>query len=114
MSRTELLSKLYNHKYKMEETHCIVDKRKHPCVEPKGYQREKRNRLQFYRTCAICGTKKVRKRTSCNRKENWKKKKKPREILILLLVQQLMLLFTMAFLGWQKRLLKWEDMEEVN
>ena len=44
----------------MEETYCIVDKRKTPCVEPSGYQRDKRNRLQFYCTCAVCGRKKVR------------------------------------------------------
>ena len=44
----------------MEETYCIVDKRKTPCVEPSGYQRDKRNRLQFYCKCAVCGRKKVR------------------------------------------------------
>ena len=32
----------------MEKTYCIVDKRKTPCVEPSGYQRDKNNRLQFF------------------------------------------------------------------
>lgn len=44
----------------MEETYCIVDKRKTPCVEPSAYQRDKRNRLQFYCTCSVCGNNKVR------------------------------------------------------
>ena len=44
----------------MEETYCIVDKRKTSCVETSGYQRDKRNRLQFYCKCAVCGRKKVR------------------------------------------------------
>ena len=44
----------------MEETYCIVDKRKTPCVEPSGYQRDKRGRLQFYCKCAVCGRKKVK------------------------------------------------------
>ena len=44
----------------MEETYCIVDKRKTPCVEPSGYQRDKRGRLQFYCKCAVSGNKKVR------------------------------------------------------
>ena len=44
----------------MEETYRIVDKRKTPCVEPSGYQKDKRGRLQFYCTCAVFGAKKVR------------------------------------------------------
>ena len=44
----------------MEETYRIVDKRKTPCVEPSGYQKDKRGRLQFYCTCAVFGPKKVR------------------------------------------------------
>ena len=43
----------------MEENYCLKDKRYTPCVEPSGYQRDKRNRLQFYCTCAVCGSKKV-------------------------------------------------------
>ena len=31
----------------MEQTYCIVDKRKTPCIEPSGCQRDKRGRLQF-------------------------------------------------------------------
>ena len=44
----------------MEETYCIVDKRKTPCVEPSGYQRDKIGRLQFYCKCVVCGRKKVK------------------------------------------------------
>lgn len=44
----------------MEETYCLKDKRKTPCTEPSGYQRDKRGRLQFCCKCAVCGTKKVR------------------------------------------------------
>ena len=44
----------------MEETYCLKDKRYAPCVEPSEYQRDKRNKLQFYCTCAVCGSKKVR------------------------------------------------------
>ena len=44
----------------MVEAYCIKDKRKTPCVEPSGYKRDKRNRLQFYCTCAVFGIKKVR------------------------------------------------------
>ena len=44
----------------MKESYCIVDKRVTPCTEPSGYQHDKRGRTQFYRRCAVCGTKKVR------------------------------------------------------
>ena len=44
----------------MEETYCLKDKRNTRCVEPSGYQRDKRSRLQFYRKCAVWGNKKVR------------------------------------------------------
>lgn len=37
----------------MEETYCLKDKRKTPCVKPSGYQRDKRNRLLFYCKCAV-------------------------------------------------------------
>ena len=40
----------------MEETYCIVDKRKTLCV----VEADKRNRFQFYCTCAIRATKNVR------------------------------------------------------
>ena len=41
----------------MEETYCIKDKKYTPCVEPSGYQTDKRGRKQFYCHCAICGIK---------------------------------------------------------
>ena len=44
----------------MVESCCIVDKRVTPCVEPSGYQTDKRGTKQFYCRCAVCGTKKVR------------------------------------------------------
>ena len=37
-----------------------VDRRKTPCVEPSGFQRDKRRRLQFFCHCSVCGFKKVR------------------------------------------------------
>ena len=43
----------------MEETYCLKDKRYTPCVEPRGYQKYKRGRTQFYCTWAVCGSKKV-------------------------------------------------------
>ena len=44
----------------MKESYCIVDKRVTPCIEPSGYQTDKRGRTQFYCRCAVCGNKKVR------------------------------------------------------
>ena len=44
----------------MAETYCIVGKRKTPCVDPSGYKRDKRGRLQFFCKCAVCRNKKVR------------------------------------------------------
>lgn len=44
----------------MKETYCLEDKRYTPCVDPSGYQKDKRGRLQFYCRCAVCGTKKVK------------------------------------------------------
>ena len=44
----------------MAETYCIVDKRETPSVDPSGYQRDKRGRIQFFCKCAVCGNKKVR------------------------------------------------------
>ena len=44
----------------MKETYCLKDKRYTPCVEPSGYQKDKRGRTQFYCTCAVCGSKTVR------------------------------------------------------
>ena len=44
----------------MKESYCIVDKRVTPCVEPSGYQKDKRGRTQFFCRCGVCGTKKVR------------------------------------------------------
>ncbi|CAH3190803.1 unnamed protein product, partial [Porites evermanni] len=42
----------------MAETYCIVDKRETPSVDPSGYQRDKRGRIQFFCKCAVCGNKK--------------------------------------------------------
>ena len=44
----------------MKETYYLKDKKETACVEPSGYQRDKRGRLQFFCHCAICGIKKVR------------------------------------------------------
>ena len=44
----------------MVNSYCIVDKRVTPCVEPSGYQKDKRGRTQFYCKCGVCGNKKVR------------------------------------------------------
>ena len=44
----------------MKESYCIVDKRVTPCVEPSGYQKDKRGGTQFFCKCAVCGNKKVR------------------------------------------------------
>lgn len=44
----------------MNESYCIKDKRITPCVEPSGYQEDKRGRTQFYCKCGVCGIKKVR------------------------------------------------------
>ena len=44
----------------MKESYCIKDKRVTPCTEPSGYQKDKRERTQFYCHCAVCGIKKVR------------------------------------------------------
>lgn len=44
----------------MKESYCIKDKRVTPCVEPSGYQKDKRGRTQFFCKCGVCGIKKVR------------------------------------------------------
>ena len=44
----------------MKETYCVFEERVTPCTEPSGYQKDKRGRMQFYCTCAVCGIKKVR------------------------------------------------------
>ena len=44
----------------MNETYCVVDKKKTPCTEPSGYQTDERGRTQFFCHCAVCGNKKVR------------------------------------------------------
>jgi len=44
----------------MKESYCIVDKRVTPCVEPSGYQKDKRGRTQSFCKCSVCGNKKVR------------------------------------------------------
>ena len=43
----------------MKETYCIKDKRETPCVEPSGYQKDKKGRTQFFCRCGVCGIKKV-------------------------------------------------------
>ena len=45
---------------KTQETYCIKDKRLTPCVNPMGYQKDKRGRDQFFCTCGVCGNKKVK------------------------------------------------------
>ena len=37
----------------MEETYCIVDKRKTPCVEPSGYQKDKRTITILLHLCCF-------------------------------------------------------------
>ena len=44
----------------MKESYCIKDKRVTLCIEPSGYQKDKRGRTQFFCHCAVCGIKKVR------------------------------------------------------
>ena len=44
----------------MDKTYCLKDKKETACIEPNGYQRDKRGRLQFFCHCAVCGIKKVR------------------------------------------------------
>ena len=65
----------------MVESYCIVDKRVTPCVEPSGYQKDKRGRTQFYCRCAVCGTKKGRyvKTGSVSQTGSGKKSKKRRK-----------------------------------
>ena len=67
----------------MRESYCIVDKRVTPCVEPSGYQQDKRGRTQFFCKCGVCGTKKVRyvksgtaSQTGSGKKRKTKKKSK--------------------------------------
>ena len=44
----------------MEDSYCIKDKRLTPCVDPMGYQKDKKGRDVFFSKCGVCGTKKVR------------------------------------------------------
>ena len=44
----------------MKESYCIEDKRVTDCIEPSGYQQDKRGRTQFFCHCAVCGIKKGR------------------------------------------------------
>ena len=44
----------------MKETYCVANERKTPCVEPSGFQRDKKGRLEFYCKCAVCGRKNVK------------------------------------------------------
>ena len=44
----------------MKESYCIKDKRVTDCIEPSGYQQDKRGRTQFFCHCAVCGIKKGR------------------------------------------------------
>ena len=59
---TKILNKnLYLYGYKdMKDSYCIKDKRKTPCVEPSGYQKDIRGRTQFFCRCGVCGIKKVK------------------------------------------------------
>ena len=62
----------------MKESYCIKDKMVTPCVEPSGYQQDKRGRTQFYCHCAVCGIKKVRYVKSGTVTGSGKKKTKKR------------------------------------
>ena len=64
----------------MEQTYCIVDKRKTPSTDPKGYQRDKRGRLQFYCKCAVCGNKTVRYVKNSGQVGSEKKKKNQKKV----------------------------------
>ena len=59
---TQILNKnLYLLGYKnIKESYCINDKRVTPCVEPSGYQKDRRGRNVFFSSCGVCGIKKVR------------------------------------------------------
>ena len=43
----------------MKESYCIVDKRVTPCTEPSGYQKDKRDRTQFFCRWQFVGIKKL-------------------------------------------------------
>ena len=42
-----VLNKLYNCKYEIEDTCCVVDKRKTPCVEPSSSEKIKKQTSIF-------------------------------------------------------------------
>ena len=44
----------------MKDTYCVKEKKYTTCVDPSGYQKDKRGRDQFFCTCGSCGIKKVR------------------------------------------------------
>ena len=44
----------------MEEFYCFNDKRVTPCIEPRGYRKDRRGRTIFFCKCGVCGVKKVR------------------------------------------------------
>ena len=96
----------------MKESYCIVDKRVTPCVEPSGYQKDKRGRTQFFCKCGVCGNKKVRYVKTKN--ELARLRRRAVIYLILSLEQQQNFLPNMLFLGWVTKQLKWDDMEQVS
>ena len=111
----------------MEETYCIVDKRKTPCVEPSGYQRDKRGRLQFSCTFAFCGNKKVRYSKKTKSLEKEKKNKKQEKVKKLnspsegagvfdAVVDTAADAFVHHGITWmaKKKVFKWEDMAQAN
>lgn len=102
----------------MDKTYCLKDKKETACIEPSGYQRDKRGRLQFFCHCIVCGIKKVRyvkengqvktgSKTKSKTKRKTSKGKKNKKsspshgagVLTLLLVQRQMYLFIMVFHG---------------
>lgn len=86
----------------------------------KGYQRDKRGRLQFYCKCAVCGRKKVRyvkeNRQVGTGKKNWERKKKVKGGDVFDTVAGTAAdAFLRHGIPWMaKRLLKWDDMEQLN
>ena len=97
----------------MEKTYCLKDERKTPCTEPSGFQKDKRG-------CAVCGTRKVRYIKENGQMGTGKGTKKVKKVggdvfdTVVGLEQRQMLLFIMVFPGWQKSLLKRDDMEQIN
>ena len=98
----------------MEETYCIKDKRVTPCVEPSGFQSDKNGRKQFYCHCAICGIKKVRyvKNNGLGKKSLNKQQGPGIGTDIGSVAADAFIHYGVPWLA--KKLLKWDDMVQVN